>query len=68
MVGDSITATGPWPEMFPIFNIANRGLGGDATLGVLNCMEDVLLTTRLAVFVMVGINDVSERKENDTIF
>lgn len=67
MVGDSITASGPWAEIFPDYNIVNRGIGGDTTLGVLNRVEDVMLTTPLAVFVMVGIDDVYGRTENDTI-
>lgn len=67
MVGDSITAGGPWAEMFPTYSIVNRGIGGDTTLGVLNRIEDVMLATPRAVFVMVGINDIYGRTENSSI-
>jgi len=58
MIGDFITSAGPRAEIFPDYSIANRGIGGDSTLDVLNCVDDVMLTIPLAVFVIVGINHV----------
>ena len=39
MIGDSNTQNAIWSEIFPNTKIANRGLGGDTTEGILKRME-----------------------------
>jgi lysophospholipase L1-like esterase len=62
-VGDSLTAG--WPaavlaESFPRLKIANRGVGGDTSRGVLfRFQEDVLDLKPKAIMLLVGGNDLS---------
>jgi len=62
-VGDSLT--GNWnakqiAELFPNLKIANRGIGGDTSRGVLfRFQEDVLNLNPRAVVLCVGSNDLS---------
>ncbi|MFA9477255.1 GDSL-type esterase/lipase family protein [Phycisphaerales bacterium AB-hyl4] len=58
MIGDSITREGEWREMLPEIPVANRGIGGDTTQGVLDRLNDSLDTSPEWVFVMIGINDL----------
>ncbi len=58
MLGDSITARGDWGRMLPQTKIANLGVEGDTSAGVLNRLEDVVSLKPRRVFLMIGINDV----------
>jgi lysophospholipase L1-like esterase len=57
MIGDSITDGAEWGEMFPGIAIANRGIDGDTTEGVLRRMEGIKSVHAKKAFVMIGIND-----------
>lgn len=57
MLGDSMTAFGEWSALLPDATIANRGIGGDTTLG----MRAGSVVRPAAVFVMAGINDMRRR-------
>ena len=60
-VGDSLT--GGWKSLardFPKLKVANRGLGGDVSRGVLfRFMEDVLDLNPKAVVICIGNNDLT---------
>ena len=60
-VGDSLT--GNWKslaKMFPNLKVANRGIGGDVTRGVLfRFKEDVLSLQPRALVLLAGTNDLS---------
>jgi lysophospholipase L1-like esterase len=60
-VGDSLT--GNWKSLaktFPSLKVANRGIGGDVSRGVLfRFTEDVLSLKPRAMVVLVGTNDLS---------
>ena len=58
MIGDSITESGLWNEILPGIRVANRGLDGDTTAGVLARMNDILATQARSAFVLLGINDL----------
>jgi lysophospholipase L1-like esterase len=58
MLGDSITFNVQWNELLGR-NVANRGIGGDFTAGMLNRLEYVTDLTPYMVFVMAGINDLN---------
>lgn len=60
MIGDSITESGPWNEIFPGKVIANRGVRGDTARDILSRMDTVLSVNPKQAFVMVGVNDVSQ--------
>jgi lysophospholipase L1-like esterase len=70
LLGDSITQG--WGEdfsgWFPGVKIANRGISGDTTRGVLIRMkEDVLALEPAAVVLLIGTNDLEEKAEPETI-
>jgi lysophospholipase L1-like esterase/beta-glucanase (GH16 family) len=60
-VGDSLT--GNWKTLkndFPGFKVANRGIGGDVSRGVLfRLQEDVLDLNPRAIVLLIGGNDLS---------
>lgn len=68
MAGDSITDHAEWGELFETSTIANRGIGGDTTDGLLERMESLYSTQADKTFVMIGINDIAKDQAVDTIF
>lgn len=60
-VGDSLTAN--WPNFstaFPDLSVANRGIGGDVSRGVLfRLQEDVLALHPKAIVLLIGTNDLT---------
>jgi lysophospholipase L1-like esterase len=70
LLGDSITQG--WGEdfsgWFPGAKVANRGISGDTTRGVLiRLKEDVLSLEPKAVVLLIGTNDLEEKAEPETI-
>jgi lysophospholipase L1-like esterase len=70
LLGDSITQG--WGEdfsaAFPGLKIANRGISGDTTRGVLiRLREDVLALRPRVVVLLIGTNDLEEQAEPETI-
>jgi lysophospholipase L1-like esterase len=69
-LGDSITQG--WGDdlggSFPGVKVANRGISGDTTRGVLiRLPEDVLALAPSAVFLLIGTNDLEEGAPVETI-
>jgi lysophospholipase L1-like esterase len=69
-LGDSITQG--WeaglPAAFPELRIANRGISGDTTRGVLlRLNEDVVALQPRGVVLLIGTNDLEERAEPEVI-
>lgn len=69
-LGDSITQG--WeaglPKAFPELRIANRGISGDTTRGVLlRLNEDVLALQPRAVVMLIGTNDLEEKAAPEII-
>lgn len=65
-VGDSITQRCDYNELFGI-SIANRGVGGDTTEGVLNRIDDIIKLKPKKMFIMIGINDLGKGYRIDDI-
>jgi lysophospholipase L1-like esterase len=70
LLGDSITQG--WGEdfsaWFPGMKIANRGISGDTSRGVLvRLKEDVLAVDPQAVVLLIGTNDLEEKAGPETI-
>jgi lysophospholipase L1-like esterase len=70
LLGDSITQG--WGEdfsaWFPGMKIANRGISGDTSRGVLiRLKEDVLALDPEAVVLLIGTNDLEEKADPETI-
>ena len=68
MIGDSLTQDGLWSEMFPAVKIANRGIGGDRTIDVLNRMGPILATKSKKAFILLGLNDFAYGVSVDQVF
>ena len=69
-LGDSITQG--WGDKmgnaFPGMKVANRGISGDTTRGVLiRLEEDVIALHPSAVVILIGTNDLEEKAEPETI-
>ncbi len=69
-LGDSITQG--WGDnlggSFPGVKVANRGISGDTTRGVLiRLKEDVLALNPSAVFILIGTNDLEEQADPETV-
>jgi lysophospholipase L1-like esterase len=68
-LGDSITQ-GWWDVngLFPGVKIANRGISGDTTRGVLiRLQEDVIALNPRAVVMLIGTNDIDDHATPETI-
>lgn len=49
-----------WSERLNYSNIKNRGIGGgDTTDGVLAQIDEIICFKPIAVFLLIGINDIS---------
>jgi lysophospholipase L1-like esterase len=59
MLGDSLTEGAPWLELTGCRSLVNRGIGGDTTTRVLGRLDEVLKLKPRAVFLMIGVNDIS---------
>lgn len=68
MIGDSITQSGHWRDIFPEAKIANRGIKGDRTDDILRRMDTILSAKPEKAFIMVGINDFTMGKSVDKVF
>jgi hypothetical protein len=58
MVGDSRIEYANWNELLEPTVVANRGIAGDTTAGVLSRLDPVLALSPERVFVQVGVNDL----------
>ncbi len=58
MLGDSITASARWHEMFPASRIINRGIGGDTLAGLAKRLQSTIKAQPDKIFIMIGINDI----------
>jgi lysophospholipase L1-like esterase len=67
-IGDSLTDIPDWGEIFPKIKIANRGVNGDRTDGVLNRLSSIMSTKAPKAFVMIGVNDFSINRDVREVF
>jgi lysophospholipase L1-like esterase len=67
MLGDSITEGAAWNELLGIADIANRGIGGDTTEGILKRLPDIYGLNPEMCFIMIGINDIGKGISVETI-
>jgi hypothetical protein len=67
-LGDSITNAGRWSEAFPSMTVANRGIGGDTSEGILSRLDTIMQIHPNIVYLMFGINDIGRGESVETIF
>ena len=59
LLGNSITEdANDWNDRFSSTNISNRGISGDITDGILERLDEIIYFKPLAVFLLIGINDI----------
>ena len=64
-LGNSIIEAGNnWNEKFGVDNIINRGISGDFTEGVLSRLNEIIYYKPIAVFILIGINDIFDDHAN----
>jgi lysophospholipase L1-like esterase len=68
LIGDSITDSAEWEDLFPALKIANRGISGDRTDSVLKRLESIYSTSARRAFIMIGMNDFSSSMSVDEVF
>jgi len=67
-LGNSITERGDWQELIGTrYAVANRGIGGDNTFGVLARLEGVTRIRPKKLFLLIGINDIGRGLPVDVI-
>lgn len=62
MHGDSLIARAEWRDLFPSKDIANYGIDGDTTTGVLGRINLIDKTNPIKVLIMIDINDLLNGK------
>jgi lysophospholipase L1-like esterase len=67
-LGDSITYSGKWGELFYPYRIANRGIRGDTSDGILNRLDSIISIKPKLVFLMFGINDLIRGESVEKIY
>ncbi len=68
MYGDSITEWGPWHDALHPISLANRGLAGDTTEGMIQRLDTSLACSPKLVCVMAGINDLAQGYSVSSVF
>jgi len=66
-VGNSITASGQWTELFQNLRVKNRGISGDVTDGILFRLKEITESKPSKIFLMIGVNDLSKGKSKSYI-
>ena len=67
-IGDSLTDSAEWEDIFPNYKIANRGIDSDTSDGILERLDSILSTKADKAFIMVGINDFSRGTSASSVF
>lgn len=65
--GDSHTDYFEWGEYFEDLSVANRGIGGDTSEGLLGRIDQVTELNPQKVFLMIGVNDIQQDVPVETI-
>lgn len=66
-LGNSITEAGDWSDVLPGRRIANRGISGDITFGVIARLDKILAHKPQRIFLMIGVNDLKRGVPNEVI-
>lgn len=66
-VGNSITDSGEWSDIFDDKNISNMGISGDISAGVLHRFQHILTRRPNKIFLMIGTNDLARNISPDSL-
>lgn len=67
-LGNSITDGSEWCELLGNPKVKNRGISGDITEGVFFRLNEVTRSKPAKVFLLIGINDLSQGISKDSVF
>lgn len=67
-VGDSITHAGLWSELLAPYIVANRGIPGDTSEGILKRLDSVIDLKPQYVFLMLGVNDITRSYSAEEVY
>src|SRR6516165_6411728 len=67
MLGDSLTEMGIWNELLEGLSVANRGISGDDSAGVLRRLPEVLGRHPRVICLEIGSNDVQSAVPTERI-
>ena len=67
MLGSSLTDNANWDELLDRSDIANRGIGGDVSEGMLERMNYVINVKPQICFIESGINDIAKGFSDEII-
>ena len=59
MLGNSLTQSCEWSELFQNPKVVNRGIAGDMTGGLFLRLNEITQQSPSKIFLMIGINDLS---------
>lgn len=69
MLGNSLTEYGgDWNRLLRSRHIRNRGIAGDDAMGMIHRLVQILPGRPKAIFLMVGINDMSHQLSAEEVF
>src|SRR4029077_15358646 len=68
MLGDSLTEVADWRAMLPDVDVANQGISGDTTTGLLLRLDLVRQARPRMVAIMIGVNDIQEGAAVASVF
>ncbi len=60
ILGNSIAEYGDWQELLGDSRIVNRGIAGDNTFGVLDRLDEIIISRPYKLLIEIGINDISQ--------
>jgi lysophospholipase L1-like esterase len=66
-LGDSHMEQCEWVELFPGINVANRGIGGETTQGLLSRIQYIRSNPGGVVFLQIGVNDLIGRADEEEL-
>ena len=66
-IGNSITNSAEWNELFPQKCVKNRGISGDTSEGVFDRLDAVVKGKPAKIFILIGVNDISREIKVETI-
>ncbi|MEN7547270.1 GDSL-type esterase/lipase family protein [Rapidithrix thailandica] len=66
-LGNSITEAGDWLDILPKKRVANRGISGDISFGVLARLDKILENKPAKIFLLIGVNDLKREIPKELI-
>lgn len=67
LLGNSLIEWGEWENLFDNPHVKNRGIAGDILPGVLNRLDDILVSKPSKIFMEIGTNDLAWGTPQDSV-